>query len=448
MADTRETSHEDPNSLAARRANVWANTKIGEVSPMAANDPAYNNSAFSGGGTSQGSGYVDPNAKMDVQDDVFGPNIKPTYATATTGATTATGTTGSQKEDVGLGMTGAGNTTTQKSLGLAAPVLPETTPSTNLAVPKMSMYGTTGATNQEAAGAQGSVSTGDTMASLLDENSKYLQAARAGGLQEGAKRGLLNSSMSAEAGELAAIKAAAPLAQQDAGYWQSRGLAEQKSGLDIQGYHVQGDISSRLQAEKAEYDRILSKQNAGQELTLQDRQYLLDYTSKSLLSSQAAAQDIYQLKTKADIDAYLMSHQGQINSLLSAQEAGQTLTAQQQKAIDDYNTASALQQQEAYQTQQLELIKQQGANQRQSAELSAQKEIEQMNISAQEKEIVSNAMITLGTELDAQVSAISQNTNIPADAKAAMIAQQYELYYSNVNMALAAYGIRIEWEDL
>ncbi|MBI5270695.1 MAG: hypothetical protein HY856_13570 [Burkholderiales bacterium] len=51
---------------------------------------------------------------------------------------------------------------------------------------------------------------------LLAKDSDYMQLARTKALQSGASRGLLNSSMTASAGELAAIQSALPIAQQDA----------------------------------------------------------------------------------------------------------------------------------------------------------------------------------------------------------------------------------------
>lgn len=56
----------------------------------------------------------------------------------------------------------------------------------------------------------------DQLNNLLDENSRYLQSARARSNQAANSRGLINSSIGAGAGEAAAINAALPIAQQDA----------------------------------------------------------------------------------------------------------------------------------------------------------------------------------------------------------------------------------------
>jgi DNA-directed RNA polymerase subunit M/transcription elongation factor TFIIS len=57
---------------------------------------------------------------------------------------------------------------------------------------------------------------GGQMAGLLEQNSPYMQAAKTQALQMGNQRGLLNSSMTAGAGTLAAIQSSLPIAQQDA----------------------------------------------------------------------------------------------------------------------------------------------------------------------------------------------------------------------------------------
>lgn len=141
---------------------------------------------------------------------------------------------------------------------------------------------------------------------LLRQNSQYLQAARAGADRTANRRGLLNSSIAAEAGEKAAIEAALPIAQADAAAAQQNlNTAQQgmiQSKLSSQGaaqtlrqqaeqfkqqaalYRVQGDINMALQAEAnaaalikqsqaAEQASVLSTQNFNQQSALSAGQY-------------------------------------------------------------------------------------------------------------------------------------------------------------------------------
>lgn len=78
---------------------------------------------------------------------------------------------------------------------------------------------------------------------LLNADSSYMQAARKGGIRTAARRGLLNSSIAAGAGEAAAIAAAAPIASQDA----AQIHAANQSRLEA---NLQFGNATRLQAQQ------------------------------------------------------------------------------------------------------------------------------------------------------------------------------------------------------
>jgi hypothetical protein len=63
---------------------------------------------------------------------------------------------------------------------------------------------------------QGGETVEGRMTGLIDQNSRYMQQARDNAAQQANRRGLINSSIAAGAGEEAAIKSALPIAQQDA----------------------------------------------------------------------------------------------------------------------------------------------------------------------------------------------------------------------------------------
>jgi hypothetical protein len=105
---------------------------------------------------------------------------------------------------------------------------------------------------------------------LLERGSPYIEAAKAGAKRQSNERGLLNSTMATTAGEKAGIESALPIAQQDAGYEQQRGLAEQQG--EIQGglakqqgeiqeglYETQGNISERLAAAGYEHEAVMQE---------------------------------------------------------------------------------------------------------------------------------------------------------------------------------------------
>lgn len=112
------------------------------------------------------------------------------------------------------------------------------------------------------------------MKSMLDEGSPYIQAARERAKGQANARGLLNSTMAASAGEAAAIDAAMPIAQADAGIYgkasdyntaltnQARlqnvdtanKFTQQKIDADNQKVMQQADISQRTSLAKMQDD--------------------------------------------------------------------------------------------------------------------------------------------------------------------------------------------------
>jgi hypothetical protein len=245
------------------------------------------------------------------------------------------------------------------------------------------------------------------MNSLLGQDSQYMQAAKASAQQAMAARGLINSTMAGEAGQSAAIKAALPIATSDAQYMQARGLADQsaaqKSLLETQQAgesaaltQVQGDVSSAL-----------SKQAAGQALTQQEQNTINEYNKATKLQAESAA----------------------YNSALSKQQAGEKLTAIEQQAIAD---------------KQLEDMRQTGANYRDQVDNEAKIQIQQMDITSNEKKAIADAISVAGQSFTNSVATIMQ-ANVDQYFKNAAINTLSAQYKNNVNSAVLPYGVTIDW---
>jgi len=82
--------------------------------------------------------------------------------------------------------------------------------------------------------------------SLLDQDSPYIQQARLQGQRDAAGRGMLNSSMAAGASEAAAIKAAAPLAMQDAQTYATAEGKTQAGEIEKDKIQTEGIVSGGL----------------------------------------------------------------------------------------------------------------------------------------------------------------------------------------------------------
>lgn len=109
----------------------------------------------------------------------------------------------------------------------------------------------------------------ERLTNLLEKDNPYLTRARTSAQQTSAARGLQNTSIAATAGETAAIEAALPIAQQDANYYQEKGLAEQAGEIEAGLYEKQGQISSELSAQEAQQASQLSAQEAEQQYAIQ-----------------------------------------------------------------------------------------------------------------------------------------------------------------------------------
>lgn len=82
-------------------------------------------------------------------------------------------------------------------------------------------------------------SVNDNVNQLTDSDSLYMQQARQSGLNTAASRGLLNSSIASGAAQGAAIKAATPIAQQDAQTEYNKWNLEKSVQSNLQGKYVE-----------------------------------------------------------------------------------------------------------------------------------------------------------------------------------------------------------------
>ena len=88
------------------------------------------------------------------------------------------------------------------------------------------------------------------MSELLKQDSPYMRAIETGARESAQNLGLLSSSMSVGAGQLAGIKGAMPIAQQDAETYAKAGLAQQGAQNQAFMTGVEGQVSGELQKQK------------------------------------------------------------------------------------------------------------------------------------------------------------------------------------------------------
>lgn len=234
------------------------------------------------------------------------------------------------------------------------------------------------------------------MGGLLSSGSSYLEAAKTRGEQFANRRGLLNTSMAAGATEAEAIKAALPIAQQDAGYMQSRGLESQKGDIQTGLYETQGRISGGLLAQEGEQAKELSTLGYGQEQAL-------------------TAQ-------KGDIQTGLTELEAKKRAGLSAQEHTQGIA--------------------------LEEIQQGGANYRLGLENDIKTRLAGTEISSNERASFGNAMAEMGLQFEESLANIQRDPNVLAENKTAVIRSAQDAYQSNLESLASIYGVTLSWNPV
>lgn len=300
------------------------------------------------------------------------------------------------------------------------------------------------------------------MKGLLAQGSDYMTNARETGLATANSRGLLNSSLAAEASQKAAIESALPIAQQDASA-ASQGIltgyqGEVTGALNSSKYlndanliNSQAQASSQLSAQEATqeayqsaYDAAvkagLSEREAAQQANLSIVQGLINSGLSSQQAAQQAAQAVYDTAAKAALakqnaeEAYkLRQLEIQANKELSLQNFLQEVQAANKKATLD---------------QQLEAIQQTGANYRQEQELMSQEIINSANISSSEKKTFAEQVRAAGETFETQLVNIQRDPNVPAEGKTAAIAAAQITYMNTLTYLSTVYGVEIDWGTL
>ena len=105
--------------------------------------------------------------------------------------------------------------------------------------------------------------------SLLSSDSRYIQSARNSGLETANSRGLINSSLAAGTSEKAAIDAALPIAQGDAGTYANAGQSAQQANQDVNLTGYKSLLDSAQQAENFKQSTQQNAQNIAGNLAIQ-----------------------------------------------------------------------------------------------------------------------------------------------------------------------------------
>lgn len=149
---------------------------------------------------------------------------------------------------------------------------------------------------------------------LLGKDNAYMQAARTAGLQQANQRGLLNTNLAAESAQAAAIKAALPIAQQDADTFRQAGLSN--AGWENETRRLNADIYNRRDMQNNAMTNDAGKFNASEANT------------SSRLASELASRERISQDTLASNTAIANANRASNEAIAAAGRDAAALTAQ------------------------------------------------------------------------------------------------------------------------
>lgn len=148
----------------------------------------------------------------------------------------------------------------------------------------------------------GSVPTAGDVSNQLNritsQDSPYIKLARQSGMLAAARRGLGNSSIAAGNSEAAAVGAAMPAAQQNAGQEANQALTNQKASNDASALNAQ--LGTETSVTNANNTTDVSKQNA--QLKTQTSQFNSSQDFAAKMADAASANDMRKLVLSANAD--------------------------------------------------------------------------------------------------------------------------------------------------
>ena len=177
---------------------------------------------------------------------------------------------------------------------------------------------------------------------IINKDSPLMQTARTGALQSGQKRGLLNSSMTAQAGEQAVINTALPIAEQDASFYNRENEFNASAGNVALGQTATNQTQAAIELEIAEQRKQLQSEGTEQEKELATQAGEIEAgratqageIESGLISDRTAGElQIQGLKGEQAVE--LANIEGQYRTLIQANDSASSFFAQTSASISE-----------------------------------------------------------------------------------------------------------------
>lgn len=279
----------------------------------------------------------------------------------------------------------------------------------------------------------GSVLVEDRLTGLLQSDSPYMTAARQRGIETANSRGLLNSSIAGGNAEREAISAALPIASQDAQtilQRQMQAISEAgqnaRQNAQLQSSHGLAQLQADTQVTLSQMNIDDSTRRLAAELISRERLAIMELSAQRDLSQLDADSRMAIAQLSADTQRAV----AELN--ISAEQQQQILDLASREKISAAQLASNenIAQLDIAAREQLALLDQ-----------DTQLRIAEMNVGANMQDKAMNAAISYAQIYSNMVTAITNNPEIPAATRNAMIASAKADLNKNIDLVEAMYGI-------
>lgn len=252
-------------------------------------------------------------------------------------------------------------------------------------------------------------------ADIASKDSPLLQNAATKARQYANKRGLINSSMAAGAGQRAALDVAIPLASQQAGQEFQKNLTDQQTGAQ-----------KELETQRFGHQTQLTDQQTAAQKALSAQ----DFTQRGDLSSQEAGQTSDLSAQSAAQTADLSRQDFSQTGLLSGQNfeqnrdlQGDRITADRQMQADDFN----------FQVD------------KQASEQAFQEWQANTNLNATQQQQAGSMVTSMQNLYQNTIANINANSDLSAEARTAQLGAAKELLDRQIALTESLYSVNIAW---
>ena len=332
-----------------------------------------------------------------------------------------------------------------------------------------------------------STSTADIASDIMGQDSKIMQRSAAQGLQAGNRRGLLNSSMSVEAGQNAVIDNVLPMAQQQseqiftAGQTQAEAeIARQQAILNAELQQSQskleGNIADRLQTKGSKLDARLAKgqtkletrlgmkadaRNAklGAKIDKKQTQLESKLSMKESARNAKLLADIEKDQSRLDailaikanakgakLDSKLQKEQTTLEGRITARQTEREALLASKQIAQEGDIEAGLQETRLNNDKWLATLDADTRSGLMEQERAMRESLAQLDISASEREDAGAMVTSMHEFYQESMRSTLSNPNLPADVRNDLLQNAAQLLDLQTDMVGDLYGFDFDWD--